>query len=112
MASLDKRLWEGDTAGLTRRDRRSCVYAVYLPDRLTDRRFVLDGEVAADVADAEAALVKLDASAAALAGTEALARLLLRPSRSPPLVSKVSKWEAAGCSVPTPRDSSAKIPVT
>ena len=78
MASLDKRLWEGDTAGLTRRDRRSCVYTVYLPDRLTDRRFVLDGEVAADVADAEAALVKLDASAAALAGTEALARLLLR----------------------------------
>ena len=78
MASLDKRLWEGDTAGLTRRDRRSCVYAVYLPDRLTDRRFVLDGDVAADVADAEAALVKLDASAAARAGTEALARLLLR----------------------------------
>ena len=78
MASLDKRLWEGDNAGLTGRDRRSCVYAVYLPDRLTDRRFVLDGDVAADVADAEAALVKLDASAAALAETEALARLLLR----------------------------------
>ena len=77
MASLDKRLWEGDNAGLTRRDRRSCVYAVYFPDRLTDRRFVLDGDVAADVADAEAALVKLDASAAALAGTEGLARLLL-----------------------------------
>ena len=78
MASLEKRRWEGDPAGLTRRDRRPCAYEVYLPDRLTGRRFVLHGDVAADVGDAEAALLKLDASAAALAGTEALARLLLR----------------------------------
>ena len=78
MASLEERRWEGDPAGLTRRDRRPCTYAVYRPDRLAGRRFVLDGDVAADVGDAEAALVKLDASAAALAGTEALARLLLR----------------------------------
>ena len=78
MASLEKRRWEGDPAGLTRRDRRPCTYAVYRPDRLAARRFVLDGDVAADVGDAEAALVKLDASAAAFAGTEALARLLLR----------------------------------
>ena len=45
---------------------------------MAGRRFVLDGDVAADVGDAEAALLKLDASAAALAGTEALAGLLLR----------------------------------
>ena len=78
IARLAARRWEGDPAGLTRRDRRPCHYAVYLPDRLAGRRFVLDGDVAADVGDAEAALVRLDASAAALAGTEALARLLLR----------------------------------
>lgn len=78
MASLEKRRWGGDPAGLTRRDRRPCTYEVYLPDRLAGRRFVLDGDVAADIGDAEAALLKLDASAAALAGTEALARLLLR----------------------------------
>ena len=78
MASLEERRWAGDAAGLTRRDRRPCTYSVYRPDRLAGRRFVLDGDVAADVADAEAALLKLDASAAALAGTEALARLLLR----------------------------------
>ena len=78
MASLEERRWAGDAAGLTRRDRRPCTYAVYHPDRLAGRRYVLDGDVAADVADAEAALLKLDASAAALAGTEALARLLLR----------------------------------
>ena len=73
MASLEERLWEGDVAGLTRRDRRPCAYTVYLPDPLAGRRFVLDGDVAADIADAETALVKLDASGAALAGTEALA---------------------------------------
>ncbi len=78
MASLEERRWEGDPAGLTRRDRRPCTYPVYRPDRLAGRRFVLDGDVAADVTDAEAALLTLDASAAALAGTEALARLLLR----------------------------------
>ena len=78
MASLEERLWEGAAAGLTRRDRRPCAYAVYLPDPLAGRRFVLDGDVAADVADAEAALVRFDVSAAALAGAEALARLLLR----------------------------------
>ena len=78
MASLEERLWEGDAAGLTRRDRRPCAYAIYYPDRLADRRFVLDGDVAADVADAEAALVRLDSSATALSGADAPARLLLR----------------------------------
>ncbi len=78
MARLEARRWEGDESGLTRRDRRPCDYEVYVPDPLGGRRFVLDGDVAADVADAEAALVRLDAAAGALADTEALARLLLR----------------------------------
>ena len=78
LASIQRRLWEGDGTGLTRRDRQPCHYAVYLPDRLADRRFVLDGDVAADIADAEAALVRLDSSTTALSGTDALARLLLR----------------------------------
>ena len=78
MASPEERRWAGDAAGLTRRDRRPCTYRVYLPDRLAGRRFVLDGDVAADVGDAEAALLRLDASAAAVAGTEALTCLLLR----------------------------------
>ncbi|MCY4076344.1 MAG: Fic family protein [Acidobacteria bacterium] len=78
MARLEERRWEGDPAGLARRDRRPCLYSVYLPDPLAGRRFVLDGDVAADVADAEAALVRLDATATALGGTEAFARLLLR----------------------------------
>jgi Fic family protein len=79
MGSLVRRRWEGDDAGgLSRRDRRSCEYEAFVPDTLTGRRFVLDGEVAADVADAERAIARLDAEAAALVDTEALARLLLR----------------------------------
>lgn len=78
MARLERRQWASDPTGLTRRDRRPCSYDTYLPDRLTERQFTLDGEVAADVAKAEAALVRLDASATALTDTEALARLLLR----------------------------------
>ena len=78
MAKLEELIWEPDFAGPTRRDRRPCRYSVYRPDQLTGRRFALDGDVAADVTDAEAALVKLNAVVDALADTEALARLLLR----------------------------------
>ena len=78
MARLESRLWDAGPRGLARRDRRPCQYSVYIPDPLTGRRFALDGDVAADVTDAEADLVRLNATAAALADTEALARLLLR----------------------------------
>ena len=78
MARFETRRWEGDAAGLTRRDRRPCDYQIYLPDSLAGRIFSLDGDVAADVSDAEAALLRLNTSGSALAGAEALARLLLR----------------------------------
>ena len=78
MATTERRLWASDFAGPTRRDRQPCEYDVYLPDRPSNRSFSLDGDVAADVADAEAALTRLDASSVGLADSEALARLLLR----------------------------------
>ena len=78
MAEWQERIWEPDFAGPTRRDRRSCRYSVYLPDPLAVRRFTLEGDVAADVADAEADLVRLNGTVDAFADTEALARLLLR----------------------------------
>lgn len=79
MARVIRRHWTSEIAeGLTRRDRRSCDYAAYVPDRLVGRRIRLDGDVATDVAEAERAVARLDAEAAALADTEALARLLLR----------------------------------
>ena len=78
MARFEERTWGPDFAGPTRRDRRPCRYSVYLPDFLAGRRFAFDGDVAADVADAEADLVRLNEAVDALADTEGLARLLLR----------------------------------
>ena len=78
MAYLIDQYWISDGDGVTRSDRRGCRYASYVPDPLAGRPFTLDGEVAADVADAEAAILRLNVAAANLADTEALARLLLR----------------------------------
>ncbi len=49
-----------------------------MPDPLVSRELTLDGEVAADVADAEAAISRLNVEASSLLDTEALARILLR----------------------------------
>jgi len=65
-------------SGLPRRDRQGCEYAAYLPDLLSERTFHLRGDVAADIADAEAAIQRLNLEATSLADSEALARLLLR----------------------------------
>lgn len=79
MATVVEKRWTSDmTSGLPRHDRRSCEYETYLPDLLEGRSFKLDGAVAADVADAERAIQRLDVEAATLIDTEALARLLLR----------------------------------
>jgi Fic family protein len=80
MAEVIQRRWESTPAGsgLPRRDTRPCDYHAYVPDPLVGRAFVLDGEVAADVADAEGGITKLNAEAGALIDTEALARILLR----------------------------------
>jgi len=79
MSKVLRRQWVTDvTGGLPRRDRRSCEYDAYVPDPLAERRISLDGNVAADVADAEVAIARLNGEAVALIDTEALARLLLR----------------------------------
>jgi Fic family protein len=79
MSRTIRRHWiNPHSSGLSRRDRRSCEYEAYLPDPLVGRRLALDGDVAADVADAERAIAAFDAEAMALTDTEALARLLLR----------------------------------
>lgn len=79
MSKVVRRRWQSDLgSGLPRQDRRGCEYDAYVPDRLTGRSIVLDGDVAADVADAERAIAVLDRHASVLADTEALARLLLR----------------------------------
>lgn len=78
MATYTRVWWDQGDGGLTRQDRRPCEYAAYQPDGIAGRLISLDGEVAAEVADAERAIARFDASATRLADTEALARLLLR----------------------------------
>jgi Fic family protein len=80
MSKVVKRSWRSDIGGtgLSRKDSRPCDYGAFVPDSLAGRQILLDGAVAADVADAEAAIVRLNAEAASLVDTEALARLLLR----------------------------------
>lgn len=78
MAHTIRFRWQSDVfAGLPRKDRRSCEYEAYIPDALSGRVIRIDANVAADVADAEAAIARLNAQAGALVDTEALARLLL-----------------------------------
>jgi len=78
MSKVVRRRWVSDAAGPSRKDRQPCEYEAYLPDPLVGRSFVLDGGVAADVAEAEAAVHRLNRVAATLVDTEALARILLR----------------------------------
>lgn len=70
--------WVSDGSGVTRRDRQGCAYRAYVPDPLMGRTFAFAGDVAADVADAEAAILRLNGQTSALADTEAIARILLR----------------------------------
>ncbi len=70
--------WMSDGSGMTRRDRQGCAYCAYVPDPLMGRDFVLAGDVAADIADAEAAVLRLNSQASSLVSTETIARMLLR----------------------------------
>lgn len=80
MAKVLRRRWRSDIGGLgvPRTVARSCEYEAYLPDPLIGRPFAFNGDVAADIADAEAAISRMNAEATALVDTEALARILLR----------------------------------
>jgi Fic family protein len=78
VSRLVRRRWTRAGSGPSRRDKRECHYEAYVPDELSGRTFRLDGDVAADVADAESAITRLDAQSAGLVDTESLARLLLR----------------------------------
>lgn len=79
MAKVVTKFWKAEIAsGVPRRDRASCEYESYVPDFLMGRNFRFLGPVAADAADAESAVRRLNDSATALQDTETLARLLLR----------------------------------
>src|SRR6266545_2459365 len=81
MSRLVRRHWPSDlSAGLSRRDRRGCEYAAYIPDLLADRRFRFDGDVAADLVEALAwLLLRAECVASSqIEGLEVGGRRLLR----------------------------------
>lgn len=79
MGRFEQRSWHANPGtGLPRREQRGCRYTVYIPDPLADSKVLVEGDVAADVSDAEAALRLFNAGAPALVDTEGIARLLLR----------------------------------
>src|SRR5450759_1584752 len=78
MSRVVRRRWTSDPAAPTRQGHRSREYEAYVPDLLVGRNIMLDGDVAADVADAESAIARLNVAATSLIDTEALARILLR----------------------------------
>jgi len=78
MSRVIRRRWISVHSGPSRKDNRGCEYEAYIPDHLVGRSFTIDGEVAADLADAEAAIARLNVEATSLVDTEALARILLR----------------------------------
>ncbi len=78
MSRVIHRRWISSHDGPSRKDNRGCEYNAYVPDMLVGRNFMIDGEVAADIADAEASIARLNVEATSLVDTEALARILLR----------------------------------
>jgi len=80
MGQFQELEWQSRYAsgGLSRRQARSGSYKAYVPDPLAGRTFSFESIVAADVADAERDIGRLDIEARTLANTEALARILLR----------------------------------
>src|ERR1039458_4879758 len=78
MSRVIRRRWISSHEGPSRKDNRGCEYEAYVPDMLVGRNFTIQGEVAADIADAEAAIARLNVEATSLVDTEALARILLR----------------------------------
>ncbi len=78
MSRVIRQEWIGELSAPTRRERKPCIYEAYVPDPVMGREIMLDSDVAADITDAETAMVRLEAEATALVDTEALARILLR----------------------------------
>jgi Fic family protein len=78
MASQLRTHWDARFQGMSRRDRQGCWYHAYLPDPLSGWDLAIPADVAADIADAEAAIGHLNATGTSHISLEGLARFLLR----------------------------------
>jgi hypothetical protein len=113
MAGVVRNVWVGNHApDLPRRDRGSCEYDAYLPDSLAGRSFSFLGPVAADVSEAEAAIVRLNESATGLQDTEPSPVFFSAPSRSRRHESRDWRSVAGACSGPNSCEISASRPPT
>ena len=77
MGSWNESLWASSGVGTNRRQRQSGVYYWYMPDKMDDLVIGLDPDVVNDLSRCENHLTAF-ASSRADAGTEGIARLLLR----------------------------------
>lgn len=78
MAKNLRKRWEPRFEGMSRRDRQGCNYDAYLPDPLAGWNLTLPSDLAADIADAEAAIRDLNQAGTSHVSLEGLARFLLR----------------------------------
>jgi Fic family protein len=78
MATLSSHHWSPTFLGVSRRDREGCTYNAYLPDLLGGWQLNLPADLAADIADAEAAIHRLNDAGSDHVSLEGLARFLLR----------------------------------
>lgn len=78
MASHLRQRWTARFEGMSRRDRRGCEYDAYLPDPLSGWALLIHADVAADLADAESAVARLNRAGTSHVSLEGLARFLLR----------------------------------
>jgi Fic family protein len=78
MATQLRTRWTARFEGMSRRDRAGCDYDAYIPDPLLGWDLDIPGDVAADIADAEAAIRRLNDAGTTHVSLEGLARFLLR----------------------------------
>jgi len=79
LAHVESAIWPGVAGlGVPRTQRHPCRYDAYVPDLLSGVTLALPSDVAADIADAERDVLRLNDGRPALASLEAIARLLLR----------------------------------
>lgn len=78
MGEYLRKWWEPQFHGLSRRDRGGCSYDAYLPDPIAGWTLTIPSDLAADVADAELAVARLNQGGTGHVSLEGLARFLLR----------------------------------
>jgi Fic family protein len=78
MAKRLRSRWKARFEGISRRDRGGCDYDAYLPDHLTGWNPTIPADAAADIADAEDAVRRLNDAGTTHVSLEGLARFLLR----------------------------------